>query len=113
MAELPELWTESTPEVRRSQLERSRTSGLEREAETFVPAPPDEPPAQKPRRERGPFVTYLQMPWSYGDQRRSDLWHRMQCRWGRHKMTGGHSMQLDGAIVFIERHCRWCEADAG
>jgi len=26
-------------------------------------------------------------------------------------MAGGHTMQLGSSIVFIERRCRWCEAE--
>ena len=111
MAEHPELWTEKTPERQRTALERAPTFGLAREAETYVPVPVDDDvPPRKPRRERGPFVTYLRLPWSYGDRPRTDVWHRVQCRWGRHQMSGGHTMQLDGTLVFIERRCRWCEA---
>jgi hypothetical protein len=112
MADHPELYTDRTPERQRSALDRAPTFGVAREAETYVAAPPDELPARKPRRERGPFVTYLQLPWSYGDRRRSDVWHRMQCRRGRHQMSGGDTMQVGGALVFIERRCRWCEAGA-
>ena len=68
--------------------------------------------AGKRRRARGPFLTYLGMPWSYGDRDSSDRWHRLQCRRGRHEMHGGHTMQVDGAVVFIERQCRWCDAGA-
>jgi len=64
-------------------------------------------------RERGPFLTYLGMPWSYGDRHSRDRWHRLQCRLGRHDMWGGHTMQVDGAVVFIERQCRWCDDGAG
>jgi len=118
MADLPELWTEKTPERQRSQLERAPTFGVAREAEIYVSGPPDaqpdeqwdDRPTRKPRREQGPFVTYLRMPWSYGERRRSDVWRRIQCRRGRHQMSGGHTMHLDGALVFIERRCRWCEA---
>lgn len=64
------------------------------------------------RRERGPFLTYLSMPWAYGDRESSDRWHKLQCRLGHHDMRGGHTMQVDGDIVFIERQCRWCAAGA-
>ncbi len=75
-------------------------------------APVELADAGKRPRERGPFLTYLNMPWSYGDRAPSDRWHRLQCRLGRHDMWGGHPMQVDGAIVFIERQCRWCDAGA-
>ncbi len=82
VAELPELWTAPTPE----------------------------PDTRKPPRERGPFLTYLLLPWSYGDGDSGERWHRVQCFVGRHGMGGGHTMQVDGEVVFIERRCRWCGA---
>ena len=114
MAELPEPWTERTPERlssfdlepafgRGEQLQRLRDELTEAEAAAAVPAAP-----AKPQREWGPFMTYLQMPWSYGDRCPGDTWHRLRCRAGRHDIGGGHPMQLEGAIVFIERRCRWC-----
>lgn len=109
MAEHPELWTERTPE-RRYLFDRPPAFGLAREAErlqqgaTPVSAPVSR---RKPRRERGPFVTYLRLPWST-DGHVSDLWHRVQCRWGRHDMYGGHTVQLGSTVMFIERRCRWC-----
>lgn len=78
-----------------------------------LPSDSAAPDLGKHRREPGPFVTYLSMPWSYGDRDTGDRWHRLQCRLGRHDMHGGHVMQVDGAVVFIERRCRWCEAEAG
>lgn len=71
----------------------------------------DAEPGRRPR-ERGPFLTYLSMPWSYGDRDSGDRWHRLQCRLGRHDMHGGHVMQVDGEVVFVERQCRWCEVEA-
>ncbi|MDQ3897968.1 MAG: hypothetical protein M3326_12135 [Actinomycetota bacterium] len=95
MAELPEVWTEQTPA-----------------AEDAAPAPPtSEPP--KHRRERGPFMTYLRLPWSYGDRDSGERWHRVQCRLGRHKTVGGYSMQVDSAMVFVEPRCVWCGAEPG
>jgi hypothetical protein len=71
--------------------------------EEVVPPPP--PP------ERGPFVTYLCMPWSYGDSDTlADKWRRLRCRRGRHEISGGHLMQVGGSETFIERRCRWCGA---
>jgi len=69
---------------------------------------PEELWRERPRRERGPFLTYLQLPWSYGDSRSGDSWHRVQCLLGRHRMGGGHTMQVDGILTYIERRCRWC-----
>jgi hypothetical protein len=40
----------------------------------------------------------------------SDLWHRAQCRLGRHEMRGGHQMQLGSRYVHVERRCQWCGA---
>ena len=111
-----ERWTEKTPE-RQSLFDRTpavgRAAAVERlREETNRPCdPPAIPP--KPPREWGPFMTYLQMPWSYGDRAPGDFWHRMRCRIGRHEIAGGHPMQLAGAVVFVERHCRWCGLEAG
>lgn len=107
MAEELERWTERTPE---------RVSfGLAREAELLpVPAPPpvEEPVTEsEPEPERGDFLTYLCLPWSYGDHDSiADKWRRLRCRRGRHEMAGGHTMQLGGSVAFIERSCRWCGA---
>ncbi|MGI8982954.1 MAG: hypothetical protein ACR2HM_00195 [Acidimicrobiales bacterium] len=107
MAEDLERWTERTPHL----FNRAPAFGLAREAEqldgTVPPAPVDEPP-RAPRRQRGPFVTYLSMPWSYGDRAERDLWHRIRCRVGRHELYGGHPMHMAGAVVYVERSCRWC-----
>ncbi len=115
MAELPEVWTERTPAPRHL-FDRPHTFGVAREAERTeqdtAPAPTtSEPP--KHRRERGPFVTYLRLPWSYGDRDTGARWHRVQCRLGRHKVVGGYSMQVDSAIVFVERRCLWCNSHMG
>lgn len=111
MAELPERWTDRTPERhssfdlepasgRAEQVQRLRDELAADQESAAVPEPPG--------REWGPFMTCLQMPWSYGDRGPGDFWHRIRCRVGRHEISGGHPMQLDGAVVFIERHCRWC-----
>jgi hypothetical protein len=103
MAEHPELWTEKTPER-----VPDRTPAVPA-SQDLEPPPP--PPA---RRERGPFLTYLFLPWSYGDGDRQpgEAWHRMKCRLRRHQMVGGHMVQVGGDIVFLERTCRWCGAGA-
>jgi hypothetical protein len=98
MAEHPELWTERTP--------------APYEATADAVTETDTGPVPKGGRERGPFLTYLCLPWSYGDRERRHLWRRLRCRRRRHEMEGGEIMQLDGAVVFIERRCRWCGADA-
>ena len=113
MAELPELWTEKTPEPRPSSdvvPAPGPASGVDLLALEVLPADP--PSELEGRRERGPFLTYLAMPWSYSDREPGERWHRWRCRWGRHDMHGGHTMQLDGSFVFIERRCRWCDAGA-
>ena len=110
MAEHPELWRETTPE-QRPLFGLAPTFGLARDAARLAQEVPPAPPPAEPRRrrrERGPFLTYLQLPWSYGDRNTGDRCHRLQCRLGRHRMSGGHLMPLDGAVVFIERRCRWC-----
>jgi len=106
MAELPELWTEKTPEQRPC----SDVVPALGPAPNVEQLPLELPPS---RQERGPFLTYLAMPWSYGDRDSRDRWHRWKCRWGRHDINGGHTMQVDGGVVFIERRCRWCEVEAG
>lgn len=111
MGELPEPWTEKTPE-RLSSFDLEPAFGRAEQVQRLrdelasAPAPPAIPPEL--RRERGPFITYLRMPWSYGDRYPGDSWRRLRCRVGRHQISGGHPMQLDGAVVFIERRCRWC-----
>lgn len=114
MAEHPELWTDRSPE-RRALYDTPPTFGLAREAEMMRQGTAPEPRRRADRRrrrgrERGPMVTYLRMPWSYGDRSPGDVWHRMNCRRGRHELCGGHTMQLGSAVVFIERRCRWCDA---
>ena len=109
MAEHLELWTEKTPEPVPDRTPVPLEVGPDDEAEA--------PPARRGR-ERGPFVTYLFLPWSYGhgDRQPGESWHRMKCRLRRHQMTGGHMVQVGGELVFVERSCRWCggtEAHAG
>lgn len=112
MAEHPELWTERTPE-QRYLFDRVPTFGAAHDAELMRNGHPPAPRApRKPRRERGPFVTYLRLPWSYGDRGPGDRWHRVQCRLGRHVMAGGHTMQLGSSMVYVERTCRWCGAES-
>jgi len=113
MAELPERWTERTPE-QRYLYDKVPTFGLARDAERMRQGvPPDRraPTVKKRRRERGPFVTYMRMPWSYGDRNDSVL-RRLRCRRGRHELIGGSTMQLGSTVVFVERTCRWCGAGA-
>ncbi|MDQ6726332.1 MAG: hypothetical protein M3066_09255 [Actinomycetota bacterium] len=110
MAELPELWTERTPE-RLDPRDRAATTGLGPDADA-IPDPPAIP-IGKDRRERGPFLTYLCLPWSYGDRTRGERWHRLQCRRRRHQVDGGHVMQVGGAAVFVARRCRWCGHEPG
>ncbi len=116
MAEELERWTERTPE-RQTLFDRTPAVGRSQEVarlqeeQAKAPDPPAVPP--KPAREWGPFMTYLQMPWSYGDRAPGDFWHRIRCRLGRHEIAGGHSMPLAGAVVFVERHCRWCGVEPG
>ena len=113
MADYPELWTEKTPE-RRYLFDQVPTFGLAHDAEKMrqgVPPPIRAARTGKRRRERGPFVTHMRLPWSYGDHTAVDTWHRMRCRLGRHEIRGGHTMQLGSAMVFVERRCRWCGAE--
>jgi hypothetical protein len=112
MGELPELWTERTPE-KRYLYDVEPTFGVARDAERMRQGVPPERRTttyRRQRRERGPFVTYLRLPWSYGDRSAGDTWHKLRCKTGRHEITGGHTMQLGSATVFIERQCRWCSA---
>lgn len=114
MAELPEPWTERTPEPR-YMYDRVPTFGVARDAERMRQGVPPErrrPAYRKRRRERGPFVTYLRLPWSYGESAPGDRWHRLRCKQGRHDLTGGHTMQLGGDVIFVERRCRWCSEPA-
>lgn len=111
MAEHPELWTEPTAE-QRYLYGRVPSFGLALDAERMRQGIPPLPrPPRTRRRERGPFLTYLRMPWSYGDRSPSDFWHRLQCRRGHHDVIGGHTMQLGSTVVYVERRCRWCDAD--
>ena len=110
MAEYPELWTEKTPE-KRHLYDVVPTFGAAHDAELMRNGHPPAPrPPRPPRRERGPFITYLRLPWSYGDRSPGDFWRRVQCRRGRHVMGGGHTMQLGSSMVYVERTCRWCGA---
>ena len=93
--------------------DRPPTFGLARDAERMREGMPPVRRTVRPRRrqrERGPFVTYLRLPWAYSDRNAGDIWHRMQCRVGRHEVHGGSTMQLGSAVVFLERQCRWCGA---
>ncbi len=105
MAEHLELWTEKTPEP-----------VSDRTPVPLEVRPNDEAATTPGRRgrERGPFVTYLFLPWSYGDGDRQpgETWHRMKCRLRRHQMTGGQMVQVGGEVVFLERTCRWCGTEA-
>lgn len=115
MAEDLERWTERTPEPSHL-FNRVPTFGLARDAERIcdiAPTLPIEVEPRKPRRERGPFITYLRMPWSYGDRGERDVWHRIRCRVGRHEIAGGHAMQVAGTTIFVERSCRWCGVEPG
>ncbi len=111
MAEYPELWTERTPK-QRYLYGVEPTFGAAHDAELMrnghPPAPRVRP--RKRQRDRGPFITYLRVPWSWGDNSPGDVWHRLQCRRGRHVIAGGHTMQLGSSTVYIERTCRWCGA---
>jgi len=110
MAEHPEPWRDTTPE-QRPLFGVAPAFGLAREAgrpPQEFPAAPTRTEPRRRRRERGPFLTYLQMPWSYSDGNTGDRWHRVRCLLGRHGMGGGHTMQFDGTVTFIERRCRWC-----
>ncbi len=70
MAEHPELWTDTTPE-QRYLFDRPPSFGLARDAERMrggiTPVIP-RTRVGKVRRVRGPFVTYLRLPWAYGDR---------------------------------------------
>lgn len=109
IAERRQRWTERTAE-RRDRSARAPTFRLSRPAESLPEVPPELAPteAAAPGRELGPFLTYLCLPWSYGDRARGDLWHRLQCRRQRHQIDGGQVMQVGGDAVFVERRCRWC-----
>lgn len=114
MAEHPELWTEKTPE-RRPLYDRTPAFGAARDLERLpqeAPPAPEPVEVSEPGRERGPFMTFLVLPWSYGERDSGEVWHRMLCRWRRHEMHGGHTMQMSGSMVFIERRCRWCGVEA-
>jgi hypothetical protein len=113
MAEHPELWTERSPE-QRYLFDHQPTFGLAGEAERMRGGEPPAPRVStaRRRRQRGPMLTYLRLPWSYSERSPGDVWHRMKCRRGRHEMAGGHAMQLGSTVVFVERRCRWCGAKA-
>jgi hypothetical protein len=111
VAEDLERWTERTPHL----FNRAPAFGLAREAGQLdgelPPAPVEDDPPRRPRREKGPFLTYLNMPWSYGDREERHFWHRLRCRLGRHELHGGHPMQVAGEVVYLDRRCRWCDAE--
>lgn len=48
--------------------------------------------------------------WASSQHAPHDLWHKVQCRRGRHEFAGGHRMQLGSEFVTVERRCRWCDA---
>jgi hypothetical protein len=50
--------------------------------------------------------------WSSRDTGPADLWHRLMCRFGRHDIRGGHTMQLGSEFVYVERRCQWCDTPA-
>jgi hypothetical protein len=68
-----------------------------------------------PRRSRLPLYRDepghgLRSRWASRDRGPTDLWHRLRCRFGRHDMRGGHTMQLGSQLVYVERRCQWCDA---
>lgn len=111
MAEHPELWTEKTPAPLSDRTPAPGVSHeLERLRQEIVPEDEEPVASRPPPRERGPFMTYLFLPWSYGDGDRQpgEAWHRVKCRLRRHQMVGGQMVQVGGEVVFLERTCRWC-----
>ena len=52
------------------------------------------------------FMTW----WTDSDLQPTFLWHRVQCRRGRHDFQGGRRIQVGGRFVNTERCCAWCEA---
>jgi len=46
--------------------------------------------------------------WASRDTHPVDLWHRIKCHVGRHRIEGGKQIQLGGRFVRTERCCVWC-----
>jgi hypothetical protein len=118
VAELPELWSDKTPErpsPPRQLYDRPHAYGvardLERIKEGFVP-PPRTPRVQpRSRRARtGPPGSFRRW-WAGRNSGPVDLWRRVRCRTGHHDIRGGHQMQLGSRFVLIERRCIWCDAE--
>jgi hypothetical protein len=51
--------------------------------------------------------------WACRDVHPADLWHRLQCHFGRHHVEGGRQIQLGSRFVRTERRCVWCGHQPG
>jgi hypothetical protein len=48
--------------------------------------------------------------WACREVHPVDVWHRVQCHFGRHRIEGGQRIQLGGRFVNTERCCVWCRS---
>jgi hypothetical protein len=51
--------------------------------------------------------------WACREVHPGDLWHRLQCHFGRHQVEGGRQIQLGSRFVRTERRCVWCGRQPG
>jgi len=51
--------------------------------------------------------------WACQEVHPGDLWHRLQCHFGRHQIEGGRQIQLGGRFLNTERCCVWCRHKPG
>ncbi|MGI8778239.1 MAG: hypothetical protein ACR2LJ_12860 [Acidimicrobiales bacterium] len=51
--------------------------------------------------------------WAGQEVHPGELWHRLQCHFGRHQIEGGRQIQLGGRFVNTERCCVWCRHKPG
>lgn len=71
--------------------------------------PPASPPVDRPAAPtRDGAWANLRTWWACREVHPGDLWHRLQCHFGRHQVEGGRQIQLGSRFVRTDRRCVWC-----
>lgn len=118
MAELPELWSDRSPEKPAPPAPlfgRPPSFGVAHDLELMKQGalPPRTRRPQRHRRLRGEGEgswAGVRRRWADSDNTPADIWHRIRCRTGHHELRGGEQMQLGSRYVYLERRCIWCDA---